>query len=234
MIDFKALMERQSVRYVLCLVIGITVGALFYPTKKIEEKVSEKYEKQISELRQTSATEKASLQERLDQVKSEFSSYQKETNIKLTKNTEEITSLKKKQKTSYYKIVKPDGTVEIRRFSESEVDESSKVIKQIQEEFTTKLSAVEQKWEQKHKDRVEQLEKTYKEKQASYEKTIQELEKTKVVSINEKKFSLDVGLLTNKDYYGHATMDLWGPLIIGVHGQLGTNNAFGGGLGIRF
>ncbi len=65
-------------------------------------------------------------------------------------------------------------------------------------------------------------------------RTIEILEKSKVTTVNKKRFSVDAGLLTTNDYYGHATVDFWGPLVIGVHGQIGTLPAFGVGLGLRF
>lgn len=39
----------------------------------------------------------------------------------------------------------------------------------------------------------------------------------------------------DKNYYGHATADLWGPVFLGVHGQINkTDSKLGAGIGVRF
>ena len=130
----------------------------------------------------------------------------------------------------------PDGTIEIKKFTESEVNESSKVITQIQEEFKTKIDKIETKWSEIHKERVAKLQKDFDSKESGYQKTIEELTKSKTVSVNEKHFGLEAGMMSNKNYYGHVTADLWGPVFVGVHGEVGANNdnKLGAGIGLRF
>jgi cell division protein ZapA (FtsZ GTPase activity inhibitor) len=159
-----------------------------------------------------------------------------ESEHKITKLTQEVKNLQSKQKTAYYKLIKPDGTIEIKKFSESEVNESTKVITEIQEEFKQKIEAIENKWSEIHKERVVKIQEEFNRKESDYKKTIDELQKSRTVSVNEKKFGIEAGILTDKNYYGHATMDLWGPVFVGVHGELGqnNNNKMGAGLGLRF
>jgi uncharacterized membrane-anchored protein YhcB (DUF1043 family) len=40
------------VRYVLILLLGITIGAIFYPTKTMKETISKQYEQQIQTINQ--------------------------------------------------------------------------------------------------------------------------------------------------------------------------------------
>lgn len=230
----KDIVEKAWFRHTVVLLIGISVGAIFYPTKRIEERVAEKYEEQIKTLKQKQEQETRALREEKENVSKELVNYKKETETKLNKNLEEIRDLKKKQKTSYFKIVKPDGTIEIRRFSESEETESTKIVEQIKQEFKEKLDSTEEKWKKIHEERVELLVHSFQEQESNYLSKIKELEKQKTISINAKKISIDAGLLSTKDYYGHATVDFWGPLVIGIHGQVGTQEAFGAGIGIRF
>ena len=230
----KDIVEKAWFRHTVVLLIGISVGAIFYPTKRIEERVAEKYEEQIKTLKQRQEQETRALREEKENVSKELVNYKKETETKLNKNLEEIRDLKKKQKTSYFKIVKPDGTIEIRRFSESEETESTKIVEQIKQEFKEKLDSTEEKWKKIHEERVELLVHSFQEQESNYLSKIKELEKQKTISINAKKISIDAGLLSTKDYYGHATVDFWGPLVIGIHGQVGTQEAFGAGIGIRF
>jgi hypothetical protein len=232
----KELLQRQDVRYILTLLAGITVGALFYPTKHIETTVSQKYESEIASLKDVHQKE---LQEKDVEIKliSESKQYKEESDLKISKLTTEVKTLQSKQKTQYYKIVRPDGTIEIKKFTESEVNESSVVVTQIQEEFKKKVDEIENKWSSIHTERVTKLQKDFDSKEQEYQKQITELKKTQVVDINKKSFSVEAGVLTNSNLYGHATMDLWGPFMVGLHGETsrsGTNSSIGAGVGLRF
>lgn len=237
MIDFKSLLSNEYIRLIGVLLIGITIGVVFYPTKRIEEKVSQKYEQEIAVLKEQHKKESldeyfkytASLKEELKRSE--------ESERKVSKLTDEVKSLKTKSKTATYKLVKPDGTIEERTFSESEVDENSHVVTQIQEEFKTKIEQIETKYATIHSERVLAIKKEFDSKEQEYKQTISVLEKSRTISVNEKKFGLEAGIMNNKNYYGHATMDVWGPTFVGIQGELGPNDAgnkLGIGLGLRF
>ena len=232
------LLQKEWVRYVGVLLIGVTVGALFYPTKRIEEKTSQKYEQQITSLKEQHSTELKKVNESLDKATAESKSYHQETERKISTLTSQVTELKSKQKITTYKLVKPDGTIEERSYTENDIDQSSKTVTSIQEEFKQKIDAIETKWSTIHQQRVTELSKQFDAKEQAYQKTIASLETSKVTSINEKHFGLEAGITTDKNYYGHATMDVWGPTFVGVHGQVGSNgnnaNNLGIGLGLRF
>ena len=46
------LLEKQWVRYILVLIAGIAIGAIFYPTKHIEEELFQKFEQEQSSLKE--------------------------------------------------------------------------------------------------------------------------------------------------------------------------------------
>jgi hypothetical protein len=230
------LLKNEVFRSFLILIVGVTIGILFYPSKRIEEKISQKYEKQVSLLKEEHKKEIENLTEK-------YSASLKQTLVKLEESEKrvshlliDIRDLKSKQKVAKFKIVRPDGTIEEKEFTETETSESSKVITQIQEEFKTKIAQIEQKWADIHKQRVLELKRDFEKKQSEYESTIASLKKEKKETVNEKRFGLEIGLLNNKNYYGHGTMDLWGPMFIGLHGEMGqiNNSQFGIGVGIRF
>lgn len=233
----KQLLANETIRNILLFVGGVTVGVLFYPERRIEERVSQKYEAEIAVIKETHAKEmQSSLEEKL-QLSSEFRKYHDESEQKISKLTTEIRNLQSKQKTAYYKIVRPDGTIEIKKFSESEVNESSQVITQVQEEFKRKVEQIENKWETIHQKRVTEIVKDFNSKEESYKKEISELKKERIETVNTKRFGAEAGYLSNKNYYGHATADIWGPVFLGVHGQLDpSNNAgvVGAGVGVKF
>lgn len=234
--NFKELLTKEWFRLTGMLLIGVTVGAIFYPTKRIEEKLTYKFQQEISSLKEVHAKEVQEVTEKYSSSLKENKELRVESERKITKLTSEVKNLQSKQKTAYYKLIKPDGTIEVKKFTESEVNESTKVVTQIQEEFKTKIEQIETKWLDIHKERVAKLQKDFDSKESGYQKTIEELTKSKTVSVNEKRFGLEAGMMSNKNYYGHATADLWGPVFIGIHGELGANsdNKLGAGIGIRF
>lgn len=235
--NLKELLSKEWFRLLGVLVIGVTIGAVFYPTKRIEERVSQKYEQQIQTMKEQHVKESAESDEKWLEIVSAAKEKHIQSEKKVVKLQEEVKTLQSKQKTAYYKLIKPDGTIEERSFTESEVNESTKVITEIQEEFKTKIDELENRYSIIHAERVTKIKKEFDSKESEYKKTIEELTKSRVVSINEKSFGVEVGLLSNKNYYGHATMDLWGPVFFGVHGEVNTisnNNLLGVGVGLRF
>ena len=235
---WKELLSKEWVRLVGVLLIGITIGALFYPTKHIEEKLTVKHQEEINNLKEQHSKEMVDVTEKYASSLKENKSLKEESERKISKLTDEVKSLKSKTKSSTYKLVKPDGTIEERTFSESEIDESSHVVTQIQEEFKTKVEQIESRYATIHAERVTAIKKEFDSKESEYKKTIDELTKSKTVSVNEKRFGIEAGILTDKNYYGHATMDLWGPVFLGVHGELSqerlNGNKMGAGIGLRF
>ena len=234
---FTDLLSKEWVRLVGVLLVGITIGVVFYPTKRIEEKLKTTHQEEITKLNETHAAEQHDLMERYTSSLKETKQVKEESQHTIASLTTQVKTLQSKQKTSTYKLVKPDGTIEERTFSESEVNESSKVVTKIQEEFKTKIEQIETKYATIHAERVQAIKTQFDSKEAEYKKTIDTLEKSKTVSINEKRFGIEAGLTNEKNYYGHATMDVWGPTFIGVHGQVGpqnNSNNLGVGLGLRF
>lgn len=236
--SFKDALKNEYIRGGLILLIGITIGVLFYPTKRIEEKMTQKHQQEISILKEQHSKETQDIVEKYAASLKENKELRAESELKISKLTSEIKTLQSKQKTATYKLVKPDGTIEERTFTESEVNESSKVVTKIQEEFKTKIEQIETKYATIHAERVASLKRDFDSKESEYKKTIDELQKSKTVSVNEKRFGIEAGITNEKNYYGHATMDVWGPTFIGVHGQVGANgndaNNMGIGLGLRF
>lgn len=232
--NLRDLLSKEWVRLVGVLLIGVTIGAIFYPTKRIEEKISQKYEQVISSLKETHQKEVDSVKEEFVKVSAEYHSYHQETEHKISTLTSQVSELKSRQRISTYKLVKPDGTIEERSFTENEIDQSTKTVTKIQDEFKQKVDAIESKWSKIHQERVATIQKSFDSKESDYKKTIETLEKSKTVSVNEKRFGLEVGMLTDKNYYGHATADLWGPVFVGVNAEFSVDNTIGLGVGIHF
>lgn len=229
------------VRYILILFIGITVGAVFYPTKTIEEKTSMKYQQEIDTLNQQHSQEVKTLNDQINKQASDSKSYKEQSDKKINSLTTQITNLSSKQKTVHYKLIKPDGTIEERDYTENDIDKSSQTVTKVQEEFKQKIDSIEKKWSQIHETRVAQLQKEFDAKSATYQQTIESLQTSKTVTVNPKHFGVEGGVMTDRDYYVHANADLWGPVFVGLQSEFKSGssdadaqNRFGLGLGIRF
>jgi hypothetical protein len=225
--------ENKLVQFLLVGLGGIAIGVIFYPTKEIQEREKTKYEQQMSKVSEEHKSEIKRLNESFKKETHKVASINKDLRSKLDKVTVENKELKNKQKVSYFKLIKPDGTIEIRRFSESEVNESSQAVTKIQQEFELRLKSVEEKWEKIHEQRISVIKKEFDKKEEEHKRQIQELEKSKITEINKKKFGLEIGLNLQKQTYGHVTYDIFGPIFIGLHSQIGSLNT-GAGIGIRF
>jgi len=227
--------ESKPAQLVLVLILGMAIGAIFYPTKHIEERLDTLHQEEIAKIKIEHSIELSHQKEEYSKLAQESAEYHKETESKISSLVTQVTTLKSKQKTAYFKIVKPDGTVEVRRFTESELDASNTVVTSIQKEFKEKVDSIEKKWEQVHLKRVTELKKEFASKEAEYKKTIDELHQEKIVDINKKSFGIEAGGLLNGNYYGHVTYDVFGPFFLGAHSQFGTtSNTAGLGVGIRF
>jgi hypothetical protein len=224
----------KILQLILIFLLGMIIGVVFYPTKHIETKLTKIHQEEIATLKEQHQKELSVEHDKYSKLETNSKEYHVQSELNISKLTTQVSTLKSKQKTSYYKLVKPDGTVEIKKFTESEVDESTKVVTSIQEEFKQKIDSIEKKWESIHKDRVAEIQKDFSSKEETYKKTIDELQKSKVVDINKKSFGLEAGALLNGNYYGHVTYDVLGPLFLGLHSQLGTSPTGGAGIGIRF
>lgn len=226
--------ENKWAQFLLVAIISAIIAVLFYPTKHIEETERKKYQQELEIVRQQKYTEQKALQETINKTNQELVENKIDYERKISKLTYEVKDLKSKQKTSYFKIVRPDGTIEIKKFSESETEDSTKIISQVQEEFKAKIQLIEKKWENIHKDRFTAIQKEFKQKEQEYKKEIAELEKVKIVDINKKFFGLEMGITLDNRYYTHVTYDVFGPLFLGLHAQLGAQNTGGVGIGLRF
>lgn len=226
----------QWLRYVLVLVAGMAIGAVFYPTKSIEEKLRVEYEQKMTQSEEAHKHVEESLKESLVMSQKESKNLQVTTSSKIAKLTTENSQLKSKKTETYYKIVHPDGTIEIRSQKATETDQSNQVVISVKQEYEQKVKDLETKYATIHKERVQQIQEDFSKKEEKYQETIASLQKDKTVEINAKKYGVEVGYLSNKDYYGHVNIDVVGPIFLGLQTQtnFSNSNAVGAGVGIRF
>lgn len=243
---FKDLLKRREVQLVLALLLGITVGAIFYPTKRVEERVkievSERYELNISELKQERERLVSNYEERLDTEEKRYVEYQEEVSERMISLTTENRELKQSMKKKKFKLVKPDGTIIEREYEESQSEEVTSVVTEVRLEFDRKVASIEDKWKKVHQKRVGDLEKEYEAKvekvRSEQKEKIVYVDKEKIVEVNSKKLRPEIGVNTDKEVYLHTTYSLWGPVFIGAGTSMNIETKeFGDarvGVGIEF
>ena len=226
------LMQNQSLKYIVTLIIGISVGVIFYPSKRVEEKVTKKYEQSIANLKSENNKELSKQQDSYNSLLKEYHTYTSNSESKISLLTTQISSLKNSKKTTYTKVVHPDGTVEIKKTSDDETASTSSTVSQLQQEYQQKIEEFTQKIKDEHTQKITEIQKDFSSKEESYKKTIEEMQKTKITSINEKHFGLNIGMLNDKTIFGNANMDIWGPIYIDLFTNMKSNS--GVGIGVRF
>lgn len=228
--------NNKMAQFTIVFLIGIIIGAVAYPTKHIEERIKTEYQEKVDKEIEQKEKIRKELTDILAKETKEHSETKLEMTRKISKLETKVVELNAKKKETFYKIVKPDGTIEIKSYKESEVNETTKVITKVREEFDTKIKSIASKWQKVHKERVSILKKDFDKRESEYKEKIQKLESEKIVDINPKSFGMEIGYTTKLNYYSHTSYDIVGPIFIGIHTESNfkTDFAIGGGIGVRF
>jgi hypothetical protein len=240
----KELAKQKWVQLVGALALGITVGAVFYPQSRTEERIREEmrseYTLREEETSKVHGKVVSELQEKLTSVESSRREYTEETTKKMEKLTTENSSLKQSVKRKKLRIVRPDGTIVEQEVEESNTEQTHSIVTQVKEEFNRKIAEIEDKWKKIHEERVTKLTAEYQEELERIrreQKTVEIIvEKEKIVEVNKKSLRPEIGVTTNRDVYLHGTYGVWGPVFLGG-GVSGTTKSFGEGrlgVGLEF
>jgi hypothetical protein len=228
-------MQNVWVRYVVILMTGITIGAVFYPTKTLKETISKQYEQQIQTLNEQHTQTIQSMTNLYQDEQVTTRQEEEQYNAKIDSLTTQVSDLQSHKTLQTYKIVHPDGTIEERTSSESDVDQSSSISTQVQAEYQQKLQEQATQLNVVNQQQISTLQQQFDQKETSYKQQIATLQETKTVTVNPKNFGVEAGVLSNRDYYGHITYDIWGPMFLGLHTEIGPiDNNVGVGIGIKF
>ena len=239
------LLKKRGVQVALALFIGITIGALFYPstttTERVKKEITEKYELQIKELKEVHASSIKEVEDTLEHREEMNRELREETSRKVASLTTENRQLRQSSKRKKFKLVKPDGTIIEKEYEESQSEEISSVVTEVREEFNRKVSSIENKWKSIHISRVESLKEDFNSKiekiKSEKKEKIVYVEKEKIVEVNKKKLRPEIGVTSEKEAYIHGTYTLWGPVFVGTGASMDIETkAFGDarfGLGIE-
>jgi uncharacterized membrane-anchored protein YhcB (DUF1043 family) len=239
------LIKNRYVQLAIALIIGITIGALFYPTSEIiettEKRVQEKYEEQITKINEEHTKSSKVLTDTIDSMEQSHKEYEEEVSKSKSSYEQTISNLKSKITEKTYKLIKPDGTIIEKSFKQSETEEYNSYVKSVTEEFNRKVKSIENRWQSIHQKRVAEVkEESDKKNREEYnqklEKHMEELT-SKTTRTNIKKYNMELGYTSSKKVYVHSSYNLWGPVLVGAHVDSrtdATNMSAGLGLGISF
>lgn len=232
------ILNNQIFRYILVLIIGCGIGAIFYPSKTITKEERVKYEQIIERLKEEKKVETSNLWSLLNREQKEFKQYREESSRKTDILKEENFKLKQKVSEKKFKIVRPDGTIEEKWFRDSETDVVSSTVTRIRDEFNRKVHSIEEKWKKIHEQRIKKVKEEYESRLVESSKTKLESHKKEKVEINKRNFGISLGL-TGRDlnYFSSISYDVYGPFFLDIH--LETSREFqdseaGVGVGFRF
>lgn len=240
----QELLKQKWFQLTATLLIGVTVGAVFYPNTKTEErvrtKIQEEYSLKEKEIDEKHQKELSKLTQELSESEKSHKDYEKTSSSKIHTLTTENTQLKQSSKKTKYKLVKPDGTIVEREVEESSSDSTKNVVTEVQKEFNEKVKSIEDKWKTIHEQRVAVIQKEFDEKlqktKEEQKSTTITVDKQKTTESNPKKLRPEIGVTTSKNIYLHGTYSLWGPVFLGG-GVSGTSHSFGEGrlgVGVEF
>lgn len=230
----KFVKNNKVAQFALTLLAGVAIGAIFYPTKSIVTKVSKQYEQQITQLNtqhsQELETQKTSYEQQLTQSSQTIASQ----SSKIDELQSTVSDLKSQEHVVYYKIVHPDGTIEEHQTTDKDTDDQSSVVTQVQQEYQQQITDLTSKMLTTQQQAVTALQTSYDSQITDLKTTISSLQSSKTETINAKHYGVEGGMLTNATYYVHGNADVFGPFFVGIHGEAGTSNGIGAGLGLRF
>lgn len=218
----------------LIFVGGIAVGVIFYPSSRIEKRISEQHDMMLRDAVSEHRKELTHMTIKADTLTEEKQKLESEYKEKMASLRQEVTQLQRSKSIKRSRITRPDGTVEDYATVEDIINQSVQISEHMQREYDMKLASQMQTVTQQHQEQVESMQLEFARKEETYQRQIRELESSEVKETNMKRFGIEAGALINGNFYLHASADVVGPVFVGAHAQAGNNSTMGAGVGLRF
>lgn len=234
----KRLLNNKTVSLIMALIMGIAIGAIFYPSKSITREETAKYEAKIEKLENEKREQVSNAVSLLNERTEYFKNQKRESQSKMSSLRTENTRLRQKTKETIIKIIRPDGTIEEKIVRTSDTEIVSQIVTDIKQEFNEKVTSIENKWKTIHKKRVVSIKESYEKKLSEKQHIIDTYSKKETIKINERKFGISIGYTNDNRYYGGVSYDIFGPIFLDLHVdtdiKASNNSQVGVGLGFRF
>lgn len=233
----KKLLENKYAIPVITLLIGMAIGAIFYPSKSITREETARYEAKIERLQEEKQDIEKEMHSTVDAITELNHVRIEEKNKKISTLRTENTRLRQKVKERIVKIVTPDGTIREEIVRESDTEVVSQIVTDIKQEFNEKVTSIENKWKRVHTQRVVKIKDSYEKKLAEKQHVIDEFSKKEKIEINKRNFGISLGYTTNDTIFSSITYDIFGPFFLDLHVEANSQlKDFGAGaaIGISF
>lgn len=222
---------------VVCLLVGMAIGAIFYPSKSIHREEVSKYEAKIEKLENEKKQITSDFKANLLIQENMFKEEKRELSHKVSSLTTENTQLRQKVKERIVKIITPDGTIREETVRESDTQIVSQIVTDIKQEFNEKVASIENRWKTVHEKRVVQIKENYEKQLAEKQHIIDQYSKKETIEVNRRSFGLSIGYTVDDTFYSSVLYDVYGPFFLDLHVE--SNRQFndrnlGLGIGIRF
>ncbi len=233
----KKLLNNKWITPVIALLVGMAIGAIFYPSKSITREETSRYEAKIEKLQEENRTRLSKAMSLVNERIVENQEYKRETQSRMSSLRTENTHLKKRVKERIIKIITPDGTIREEIVRESDTEVVSQIVTDIKQEFNEKVTSIENRWKKVHQSRVVTIRDTYQKKLKEKQHIIDTHSKKEKIEINKRNFGISLGYTTDDQIYSSVTYDIFGPVFLDVH--LESTPKFedigaGAGIGISF
>ena len=231
----KESLNNRFVQLGLALFVGLVIGALFYPSRTTVKTTQVEDTEQYQKLEHDKEAMELHYKEQIDVYNEASRNTQEQLNNQIDKLNEEVKTLSSKSKSSYYKIVHPDGTVEIHKETQNDTEQTDQIAESYKQQYQKQLQDAQTSWQASSDKKVSDLKSDYDKQISDLQTKIHSSETYSKEEVNKRTTGIEAGLLTSGNYYLHVDRDLFGPIYLGVHGEMGRAGASaGGGLGLRW
>ena len=238
--------------HALAFVGGVILTIVLYPSgsmtqtekSKIEQEIRSSYEAKLQESDTLIKSERESNQKQIDSIKQESAKKELEMSTKINSLVTENSSLKQKTKMVTIEKIFPDGRIERKTISTSELESETQTIARVQQEADQKLKETVSALNEQHVKEISEKTSSLNSKietlslnlQTSEKLLKEEREKTTSYTKNPRPFAVGIGLNTDKQYTVETQYTFLGPIYLGASYDKGgiSNDRAGLLLGIRF
>lgn len=232
--NILAILNNKYVQLGAAVLAGALITALLYPSSQTTESIRQEYQTLMDKKVQEQKDITTAVTKNLDEMSQKNKTLSDQYTSKVSELQQTISQMSSHRTEITYKITRPDGTIEERRYFESEDTASTQMITELKSDYERRIQQVESDLQQKHSQELAQTTTRYSLQIAELNKTISKLEKETTVTINPKKWGFELGATSDMTAYLHTSYVFWGPMYIGSHYEVDRNKktSVGAGLGI--
>lgn len=252
LILLKKIWANEIARYIVCILIGLAIGIISYPSKEIQQEKEiaikkqeeTKYSNSLQDVQQKSEQTINLLTKQYEEEKQKTLKISSELSERISTLINENSQLKSKRKVETVIIKDPSGREETKVIDTTEIESSSSKVQEITKELKQKyeedLRQLEVKKSAEIKEAIsksESMVSQLKIELSNSTKITESLEKSLTkIQLNPKRIGIGAGYTTDKLYSLETSYRFWGPLYLGISGDSNAKDVYRGkvSIGVNF